>query len=224
LAVLFLGLLACGRSAPLIPRDGQAQPPPDAQSADAGPTDTGMRPPCFESRVPLVAWQFQRAPTVVCFPKPFTTNGEKGEYDFAKIPSEDDPDWAPLPLAEIDFADHSRLCPPPDGGPAICPCRGGADFTYFQTGFELDQPARSFTLSIGNVDDGARLTLFNSKHAEGFVAGFALLFSAATFDLTAETAAGHNRLAVTHVDDCCKDRKLTGVLLQLDGEHLAPCE
>jgi hypothetical protein len=220
-------LQGCGRTLPLQLRqlllpDGGVVVIPNPP-LDAGTRETPDAGPCFVSRVPSIAWQAHRSESVVCFGKTFSKNGDTGEYDFAAIPPEDDPLWVPHPAPAIDFTTPSRLCGT-DGGDPLCPCRGGGDFTYFQTRFELGGPAKSLTLTVGDIDDGMRATLFNSKHPDGFTAGFAFLFTATTLDLSAETAAGRNRLVLTHVDDCCRDRRLTNCVLTLDGAQLVPCE
>ena len=215
-----LVLIACGRTAIYGPRDGTSVP-----STDAGIiTDAGAPGPCIVSRVPTVAWQIHAGVNrVQCFGMTFPTNGDPAEYAFASIPPVDDPKWLPLPIATIDFAEVSRLCNA-DGGAPLCGCREGGDFTYFQTLFTLDAPARRFDFSVASVDDGLRVTLFNSKHPTGFEAGLLTLFgNRRTSDFAAETVAGENRLVLTHVDDCCRERRLDNALLTLDGEVLELC-
>ena len=79
---------------------------------------------------------------------------------------------------------------------------------------------------MGGVDDGARVTVFNSMYPAGVVeAGSHILLggSSVTTNLARYIVPGRNRVVITHIDDCCSARSLTGVQVVLNGAPLATC-
>jgi hypothetical protein len=155
-----------------------------------------------------------------CWGVEFPSHGHVGEYAFASIPAEDHAGWLPHAPANISFDDPSTLCD-------VCECRRGGDFTYFQTSFDL--PAgygvTSLIVTIANVDDGVRITLFNSSHPAGVTpeGSYAYLGGGSTANLAAFTAPGHNRVVLTHVDDCCEVRRIANATITLNGTPVGAC-
>ena len=75
-------------------------------------------------------------------------------------------------------------------------------------------------LSIGPLDDGARVVIFNSSNPSGVAPreGYVLLGDTETADLSTYLKAGEtNRIVIQHVDDCSAQGWLGTVELVVDG-------
>ncbi|MEO6252596.1 MAG: T9SS type A sorting domain-containing protein [Ferruginibacter sp.] len=148
------------------------------------------------------------------------TYGAVSEYAYAVIPNVGDPGWGAAPNASsIGFAGPSDLC-------NLFSCLCGVDFTYFQTFVNIpgNVVVSTFTLTFSGVDDGARVTIYNSVHPTGLVVAGSYVFlgGTTTADLAAYMVSGEvNRVVVTHVDDCCSFRSLNGNIV-LNGEVINP--
>lgn len=153
-----------------------------------------------------------------CRPETIPRHGANCEYDVAVIPPAVDGAWHAAPDAEIiDFSIPSRVCQAP------VQCWRYGDFTYFQT--FVDIPANvqvnTFTISFHGMDDGSRVTLFNSAFPGGFVlpGSYVYLGGSGTADLSTLVVAGEvNRVVVTQVDDCCSENNLREARVVLNGE------
>ena len=153
---------------------------------------------------------------------PTIDHGAPAEYAFASVPSPSDTGWMPAPNDDsIEYSIRSPICDAPFA------CSEGGDFTYFRA--TVCQPTatafRSLVLGIGMVDDGARVTIVNSRFPVGITptTAFATLFSGAfvSSDLAPLFVAGErNTVLLTHVDDCCQQSLLQGVTLRADGVSL----
>lgn len=159
---------------------------------------------------------------IVDFGQVYGSHGAIGEYDHAApIPDADDPGWGPAPDPDIiDFAIGSRLCA------TGTTCRGGGDFTYFQSFVDVpeDVLVTEFTITFVGMDDGARITLFNSQYEDGIVipGSYVFLGGSTTADLGAYVVSGEtNRVVVTQVDDCCSENNLREARVVLNGEVVA---
>jgi hypothetical protein len=146
------------------------------------------------------------------------THGAICEYDDATIPPVADAGWGPAPDgAIIGFSIPSRVCNAPN------PCLAYGDFTYFQT--LVDVPANvivtTFTISFSGMDDGSRVTIFNSLNPGGLVVpgSYVFLGGSGTTDLSALVVSGEiNRVVITQVDDCCSANNLQRAEVVLNGE------
>jgi hypothetical protein len=184
----------------------------------------GGMPAAAQTRTP---WQMHDGPEVTEYNPlglmPFSClpmrRGDKCEYNVATLPSEGDPRWWPAPNAEtIEFLlEPSRVCEAP------ITCRIFGDFTYFQT--FVNVPANlevtEFTLSFSGVDDGVRVTIFNSEHPGGIVApgSYVYLGGSGTENLAPYIQPGEiNRVVLTQVDDCCALNRLESAVVVLNGE------
>jgi hypothetical protein len=159
---------------------------------------------------PLGLVQFSCSPAI---------HGDICEYDVAVIPPVLDAGWGPAPNGEtIGFSVYpSRVC----SAPVSCMAYG--DFTYFQT--LVDIPASvvvtEFTIAFSGMDDGSRVTIFNSTYPGGFVVpgSYVYLGGSGTTDLEALVVSGEiNRVVVTQVDDCCVENNLNSAIVVLNGE------
>jgi hypothetical protein len=181
-----------------------------------GRVDEGC--PCL--RASSTPWQMWRAPSAQCWGTTFTRHGDPGEYALSSVPSEGDPGWVGDSAVTIEFNDMSRLC-------GLCDCLAGGDYTYFQTTFEIPDgfAVHSLRVSVGWVDDGVRITVFNAAHPSGVVdpGSYAYLGGGSTTDLAGYIVPGHNRIVLTHVDDCCSTRGMTGVHIEFNGGALSTC-
>lgn len=187
---------------------------------------SGADLPCACIRTPsLTAWQINFGEPPTCWPQQFATNGAAGEYQYSTIPSENDPGWGPHSAPNISFNDPSTMCGQ-NGADDLCTCRAGGDFTYFQTSFDI-APGYSVTsllISVADVDDGVKITLFNSSHPAGIGGGYAFIGGGdIAVNLASYVVAGSNRVVLTHVDDCCSIRRIANASITLNGTTLNPC-
>ncbi|HEY5909334.1 MAG TPA: hypothetical protein VJA21_01885 [Verrucomicrobiae bacterium] len=148
-------------------------------------------------------------------------HGATNEYDFARIPTVDDPGWAPAPDADyIGFSRPSTLC-------GAAECQEAGDFTYFQTLVEIPSNAvvTAFTITFSGIDDGVRVTVFNSDYRNGVVVegSYVFLGGNGTANLANLVKAGEtNRVVVTQVDDCCSNCSLQTAEVVLNGDTVLP--
>ncbi len=183
---------------------------------------TDCSPPCLGGKLGTAPWQMNRYGGPLCFATTFSTHGEKAEYAYASIPTEAAAGWTPVTATTIDFSEGSAMCG------RGCDCLNGGEFTYFQTFFDIPvgYKVSSLVVSFGGVDDGARVTVFNSAHPAGVVDDGSYIFlggAPVTTNLGPYIVAGRNRIVITHIDDCCKWRALTGVKVTLNGSSLGEC-
>ena len=146
-------------------------------------------------------------------------NGDICEYGVATIPGEAAAGWGAAPDGDtIGLWMASRVCQAP------ATCRIYGDFTYFQTYVTVSPGTvlNEVTLSFTHVDDGIRVTVFNSDHPNGITAtgGYLLIGeSLVAGNLAASFKPGErNRLVITQVDDCCSLSITTGAVLRINGE------
>ena len=147
-------------------------------------------------------------------------HGAVCEYDVSTVPPENDLRWFGAPDPDIigmDFyCGQSRLCQVPNS------CRRYADFTYFQTFVSLPKGfvVNTFTISFRGMDDGSRISIFNSAYPAGAVVAGSYVFLGAsgTSDLASLVIPGEiNRVVITQVDDCCCDNNLHEARVVLNG-------
>ncbi len=161
-------------------------------------------------------WEMNQGEAVVSFGFTSPQHGDPGEYAFATIPAPDDAAWGPAPDPDIiGFSVPSTLC-------GVVGCRQGGDFTYFRT--FVDIPANvlvtKFTIATSGVDDGVRVTIFNSMFPAGEVVPGSYIFlgGSGTADLKDLVVSGEvNTVISTHVDDCCSESYLRSAVVVLNG-------
>lgn len=144
-------------------------------------------------------------------------HGDPCEYDVATIPPGNDPGWGPAPDGDIiDFSIPSRVC----SAPITCLAYG--DFTYFQTFVDIpaDIVVTTFTIDFSGMDDGSRVTIYNSVYPAGLVVpgSYVYLGGSGTTNLKDYVVSGEiNRVVVTQVDDCCSENNLRSAIVVLNG-------
>ena len=145
-------------------------------------------------------------------------HGDPCEYDVVTIPPGNDAGWGAAPDPDIiGFSYYpSRVCSAPSS------CLAYGDFTYFQT--FVDIPANvvvtTFTIDFSGMDDGCRVTIFNSTYPTGLVVpgSYVFLGGSGTTNLQAYVVSGEvNRVVVTQVDDCCIENNLRSAVVVLNG-------
>jgi hypothetical protein len=163
-------------------------------------------------------WEMNLGESLESFGYQTAYHGHEDEYDFATIPAEGDPDWGPAPNPDtIAYTQiPSTLC-------SVMECRYGADFTYFQTFVNVPSNVvvTEFTIDFTGIDDGVRVTIFNSTYPNGEVvpASYVFLGGSGTADVTSLVNSGEvNRVVVTHTDDCCYHSYLNSAAVVLNGE------
>ncbi len=187
---------------------------------DCDGTVDGACRACIMNTGASTPWEIHMGEGPRCWGRTFATHGDPGEYAFARIPSETDPGWRPHTPPAISFDDPSTLC-------GVCDCLAGGDFTYFQTSFYVgpSYAVTSLVVNIANVDDGVSVAVFNSRYPAGIVdpGAFAYLGGGSTANLARYVVPGHNRVVLTHVDDCCMVRRIANATITLNGAALTPC-
>ncbi len=167
-----------------------------------------------------------------CIP---SQHGQVCEYDvvcntspltgpcLTSVPPQSHAGWGPAPNGStIGFAIPSRVCSAPIS------CMRYGDFTYFQT--LVDVPAGStvtqFSIAFSGMDDGSRITIYNSANPNGIVVpgSYVFLGGSGTSNLQSFIVSGEvNRVVVTQVDDCCSENNLHSAVVVLNGTNVAVC-
>lgn len=166
-----------------------------------------------QSRSP---WEMNPGEGIIMFGFTSPQHGDSIEYTFATIPPPGDPNWGPAPDPNIiGYSIPSTLC-------GVVDCRQGAQFTYFRTFVDIPYNVviTEFTLSTSGVDDGIRVTIFNSMYLDGKVVpgSYVYLGGSGTADLKDLVVSGEvNTVIITHVDDCCSESYLRRVEVKLNG-------
>ncbi|MDX8392748.1 MAG: hypothetical protein R8K53_09345, partial [Mariprofundaceae bacterium] len=144
-----------------------------------------------------------------------SSHGQISAYDNASIPATTDANWGPAPDPDvIGFSEASII---PNGR-----CLIAVDYTYFQTfvNVPVGTAVTTFTIDFSGIDDGGRITIFNSAHPTGIVVpgSYVFLGGTGTSDLSAFVVAGQNRVVVTQVDDCPTGNNLRVANVVLNGQ------
>ena len=124
-------------------------------------------------------------------------NGDISSYDYATIPAANDAGWS---LAPVDGAGKVLFEPVS----IVNDCLEEVDFTYFQTFVTIPGGSviTTFNVYFYQLDDGARVYVFNSDHPAGaHVPGTELKFASpgnTTGDISSLIKAGEEK-----PDRCC---------------------
>ncbi len=161
------------------------------------------------------SWEMNRGGSY--FEQPVSDFGAVESYNQAVIPSTEDPNWEPAPDPEIiGFSEYSIL----PGG-----CLSLVDYTYFQTFVNVPtgMAVTQFTIDFSGIDDGGRVTIFNSDYPSGVVVpgSYVYLGGTGTANLADYVADGENRVVVTQVDNCPTGNNLQVAQVVLNGETIS---
>lgn len=169
-------------------------------------------------------WQMHEGDGVLLLDKALEGFGTVDNYDKAKIPLATDKGWAAAPNPEIIGF----------GGPGKSKidaskgwkhhCQKAVDYTYFQTFVNVPKGAAMPDVKIAfkGMDDGARISIFNSKYKDGIVdqKGYVKLNQEATEDLKSFMVEGSNRIVITQVDICATDNRLDSAHVTIGGQNV----
>ena len=150
-------------------------------------------------------------------------HGAEVAYADANIPAQNAASWVPAPDPNVIGFD-GRV--PGFGGNnasrlGAYGCQTAVDYTYFQT--IVTVPAggtvTQFNVTFSVIDDGARITIFNSAYPTGVVvpASYVFLNGGGTSDLASYIVEGANRVVVTQLDDCYSGNNLGNAAVVLNG-------
>lgn len=165
------------------------------------------------------SWEMIGGNPIVSTPSFYPTHGHPGYYDYVgAIPAVDDPAWGPAPDGEIIGF----------GGPnasVLSGCWTSIDYTFFQTlvDIPLSTTLTSFTIEFSGMDDGSRITVFNSGYPTGLVVpgSYVYLGATATVNLASYMVAGEtNRVVITQIDDCATGNNLAVARVVLNGDAI----
>jgi hypothetical protein len=172
---------------------------------------------CVQAQFSRTPWEMNLGEGIVDCGYDYGEHGAIAEYGYAAIPDESDSGWVPAPdPGIIGYSVPSTLCD------SDIECRYGGDFTYFRTYVDIPigSTVSQFTISIAGVDDGVRVTIFNSVYPTGIVVpgSYVYLGGSGTADLKDLVAIGEiSKVILTHVDDCCSDSYLNSASVVING-------
>jgi len=166
---------------------------------------------------------------------PLPIHGDSSAYQYAKIPSENDPRWSTWgnsagmgenkSLPPYSFNEKSRLTDSFVGKPNE---RTQLDFRYMQTFVTIpdDFQIIKFQVSFQSVDDGARAYIFNSAYPNekypdgGYIAEADLQLGGkqTTSDLSSLIRPGRNRVVIVQFDDTATGNTFKGLQLMVNGK------
>lgn len=165
-------------------------------------------------------WQMHRGQgTIPDSDNVIDSNADPDLMQYANIPPALDAGWALAPLdgsGNIFFAEASTV-----------PCRDAVDFTYFQTLVDVPIGAsvQPFTVTFAQVDDFARVFIFNSAHPNGiYVPGETIIpgNTAVSADLSGFVVAGEvNRVLIVQADTCMIQNNVKDVQIEVSGSVAA---
>jgi len=144
-------------------------------------------------------------------PDPNTSqHGDIGEYAAASVPAVSD-DWLPCGGGDAYCTDAQTI-----GVEAVSRLPGCwtlLDFTYFQSFVTIlpGTTVTSFTVVFTQMDDGSRISVYNSDYPNGMVlsGSYVFLSQTSSINMASWLVVGTNRLVITQVDDCAVSNDIT---------------
>ena len=181
----------------------------------------GLWSPSHAEAQSIGKWMMHEGKGVIQFSSCMSSHGNVAEYNYASIPAWP-AGWKSAPNPDkVGFSRPSILC-------GVANCRCGGDFTYFRNTVTLPQNFNltKFEIELNGMDDGTRVTIFNSKHPNGVTpaGGYIFLGGKLTQDLKSYAQVGEaNTIILTHVDDCCQQSNLQEAFIRINGARVNPC-
>lgn len=159
---------------------------------------------------------------------PQAQHGAVAAYADAQVPAATAGSWQGAPDGDIIGFD-GRV--PGFGGDNSSrlrnfPCLAAVDYTYFQTFVTVPRggTVSTFQVSFDGVDDGARISIYNTDHPTGVVVpgSYVALNGSGTSDLATYMDEGVNRVVITQLDDCAVGNNLREARIVLNGVVIPP--
>jgi len=178
-----------------------------------------------DEALPHTDWAMLRT-AMVTVPSAGPAHGDPSLYRYAPPVPLSGGDWrvldgvAPAPRNPTNI---NYLGPNDDYSSDLRSCLTEVEFTDFQCSVNVPAGfvATRAVITLGPVDDGARVLVFNSAHPNGIVPdeGMLGLGDTKSVDLSAVLKPGEaNRIVVQHVDDCGGQSWLGPVELEVKGD------
>jgi len=175
--------------------------------------------------LPHTDWAMLRT-VKVTVPSAGPAHGDPSLYRYAPAIPPPGTDWRVLDApgsSPRNPTDINYLGPNDDYSSDLRSCLTEVEFTDFQCSVSI--PAAfvfgQAVITLGPLDDGARVLVFNSAHPAGIVPedGTVVLGDSKSIDLSAVLKTGEtNRIVVQHVDDCGGQAWLGTVELEVKGD------
>lgn len=146
-------------------------------------------------------------------------HGNPVAYELAEIPYIDDSGWEILE-GEINMKLSTD--------PALKECYQAVDFTYFYALIDIPENTeiKNLKVTLGFVDDGARMFIYNDKHPDGKfdpATDGRYMGPNFTVDFTGDAIPGLNAIAIVQMDDCpVRNQLKNGVKVELNGQVIQP--
>ncbi len=165
------------------------------------------------------SWEIHQAGPPVAFDTSDNA-GMVSALDKATIPPLDDPEWKRTSDATVNVHEKSAITNKD---------KTTVDYTFFQVMVTVPEGAaiNTFQVNFDQVDDAARIWIFNSKHPEGkyfpdadVLAGGQNVTVAA--DFKDEVAEGENRIVITQYDNYPVLNTIKGIHIIVDGKEVEP--
>lgn len=184
----------------------------------------------MSSTLPLSQWQINTAGRVIELPKGVLSRKSAERlhvvFDYAEFPEKKDGNWKPAPIVngKVEYRADSKL------HKKYTDKYTHVDFTYYRAFLDLTAITDEITsaeITIGQVDDQARMMLFNSQNMEGYYieANDAQRGGQdMTVDFTDHLVKGEiNTFFVVQVDDNPMRNELKGgIKVTINGNEIQP--
>lgn len=192
--------------------------------------------PCTNP-VSISPWEIHRGQGYVPFQHSYRGWGNPGLYEKIKIPGKTEVINAPLKRNDLAQNRTWELAPTDDLGRLNVDWTNSeveryteVDYTYYRRFIYAPLTANvgELTLTIGKVDDGARVYIFNEDFPEGYydeAKQAKLGGSLVTVDFTDQFRKGQlNTLVIVQVDESKSWNKLTGgAVIKIEGNEVQAC-
>lgn len=177
------------------------------------------------SRTP---WQMHIDPSPHGYIGAIGFHGNPAAYIHANVPAENAGSWQTAP--DPDIIGFDGRVPGYGGGGAsrLGPwvCLTAVDFTYFQTfvTVPVGTTVDSFTVDFRGIDDGARISVYNSANPGGLVipGSYVFLGGSGTTNLASYLVTGTNRVVITQMDDCASGNNLSEATIVVNDTVVPP--